>query len=135
MSSPTPPESIAPDDSLERRALRNTRALVDLLESDEAARRRRQKRALVVIAAGAVIAGIALFHFGMGFPVLSAEERLRADCEVTAMAAVSGERIERLRAEYPGLPFQEISKKLQSEGPATQAEARRRCESLPPKKE
>ncbi len=46
--------------SLEQRALRNVRGLVDKLESDDASRARHQKRLLVAFAAIVVLLGLAI---------------------------------------------------------------------------
>ncbi len=122
------------DESFERKALRNTRALVERLESDEATRARRQRFALIGIALGTLVAVAALVLFGLTRSGPTAEEKKRVDCTVTALGTVTSERAEKLRADNPGEPFKEISRMLQTEGSVLQAEARRRC-GIPPDKE
>jgi len=115
------------EDTLESRALRNTRALLDRLATDEAARKRKQKTALLVIGAAAIVTGGMLFVFGLKNPVMSDAEKRIADCEVDALSAIASARTEKLRAENPGKDFREISDKLKPFGDEMVKEARDRC--------
>lgn len=123
------------DESLERKALRNTRALVEHLESNEATRTRRQRIALIGIALGTLVAVAALVQFGLTRSGPSREEKKRVDCEVTALGTLTTERTDKLRADNPGMPFQEINRMLRTEGGVLLAEARRRCGINPEREE
>ena len=121
------------DETLERKALRNTRALVDRLQSDETTRARRQRIALIGIACGTLLAFAFLVQFGLTRSGPNVEDKKRVDCEVNALGALTSERTEKLRADNPGMPFQEINRMLQTEGGVLLAEARRRCGFNPEK--
>jgi hypothetical protein len=121
------------EDTLERKALRNTRALLDRLDTDEAARKRKQKTALLIIGAAALVTGALLYVYGLRNPVMSDAEKRIADCEVNALSAIAGTRTEKLRAENPGMDFREISNKLKPLGDEMVKEARDRCRNAGPK--
>lgn len=115
------------DRSLERHALRNTRALVDMLETDEAARRRRQRRALWIIGLVALVPiGIAAIWAWQHPKESLAEKKLR-DCEIDARSARAREVTEQIRAENPGMAYREIAKKLKNEHGDFSAAAREKC--------
>jgi hypothetical protein len=115
------------EDTLERKALRNTRALLDRLDTDEATRKRKQKTALLIIGATALAGGALLFLVVLRNPVMSDAEKRIASCEVDALSAIASARTEKLRAENPGTDFREISKKLKPFGDEMAKEARERC--------
>lgn len=121
------------EDTLERKALRNTRALLDRLDTDEATRKRKQKTALMVIGAAALVTGVLLSVFGLRNPVMSDAEKRIAGCEVDALSAIASGRAEKLRAENPGMDFREISEKLKPLGDEMAKEARDRCRNASPK--
>ena len=64
----------------------------------------------------------------------TAEDKKRVDCEVNTLGTLTTERTEKLRADNPGMPFQEINRMLRTESGVLLAEARRRC-GIPPEKE
>ena len=115
------------DRSLEQHALRNTRALVDMLETDEAARRRRQGRALWIIALVALVPiGVAAI-WALKNPKESLAEKKLRDCEIDARSARAREVTEQIRAENPGMTYREIVKKIAKEHGDFSAEAREKC--------
>lgn len=121
------------DESLEKKALRNTRILVERLESEEATRARRQRIALIGIACGTLLAFAFLVQFGLTRAGPTAEDKKRVDCAVNTLGTLTTERTEKLRADNPGMPFQEINRMLKTEDPVRLAEARRRCGITPEK--
>lgn len=121
------------DESLERKALRNTRALVDILEVDERTRARRQKRALLILAIVAVIPVVVAFLVEADHPKESVASEKRRDCRVDAWGARASERTEQLRAAHPDMPYREIAKRLKQEQDAFMESVKGACDDNPGK--
>jgi len=121
------------DDSLERKALRNTRALVDMLEVDERTRARRQKRALVILAVVFAIPITYLFLWSVNGPKETIADKQLRDCKVDAWSARASERTAQIRAANPGMPYREIAKLIHKEQDAFMESAIGACEANPGK--
>lgn len=117
------------DDTLEHKALRNTRALIDRLETDERTRRQRQKRALWIIGIAALVLVAFAVNMALMNPKETPAEKRQRDCRIDAWSARMGEATERIRAENPGMPYREIAKKLKQEQDAFMATAKGACEN------
>lgn len=120
------------DPALAQKALRNTRALIDRLETDEAARGRRQKRALAIIAAIALVPIVGAAIWAWRNPNETAADKRQRDCLVAAWSAQSGEAAERIRAAHPGMPYSEIAKLLRKEQDTFMQTAKAGCEAARP---
>ena len=119
------------DPALAQKALRNTRALIDRLEADEASRGRRQSRALAIIAAVALVPVVGTVIWAWRNPGETAGDRRLRDCKVEAWRAKSSEVTERIRAANPGMPYTEIAKRLKKEADTFMETARVACEPAP----
>jgi signal transduction histidine kinase len=120
-------------DTLERKALKNTRALVDMLEVDEHARARRQKRAIVILAVAALIPVVVVTLWALNHPNETLADKQLRDCKVAAWSAKASERTEQIRAANPGMSYPEISKKLKKEQHAFMESVKVACENNPGK--
>jgi hypothetical protein len=120
-----------PDPALAQKALRNTRALIERLETDEATRGRRQKRALAIIAAVALAPVVGAAIWAWRNPNETEADKRQRDCKVQAWSAKSTEVAERLRAASPGMPYTEIAKSLKKEEETFMETAKVTCEGTP----
>ncbi len=121
------------DETLERKALQNTRALVDKLESQERSHGKRQKRALVIFAIVALIPVAVAVIWSADSPKESLADKQARDCKMEAWSAKASERTDQIRAANPGMAYGEIAKKLKKEQDTFMETAKVACEGAPDK--
>lgn len=115
------------DETLERKALRNTRALIDKLEAEEATRQRSQARALRFIGIACLVALAIALVITLREPPETAAARKQRPCEVDAWSAKSAELTEKFRAANPDMPYADIAKKLKAEQATIEQAVREKC--------
>lgn len=115
------------DETLERKALRNTRALIDKLEAEEATRQRSQKRALRFIGIACLVAVAIAAFISLREPPETAAARKPRPCEVDAWSAKSAELTAKIRAANPEMPYADIAKKLKAEQATIEEAVREKC--------
>ncbi|QJR09497.1 hypothetical protein DSM104443_00541 [Usitatibacter rugosus] len=111
----------------EKEAVHNVRALVDELERDESRRRKRVWYLLAALIPFAFVVGIVLVRTKED-PARLAADQTRA-CELAWWAANSGKFEREMREANPGMPNNEIGKKLEKERPSLMATAKTECNS------
>jgi hypothetical protein len=112
--------------SLEQKALRNARTVVEMLERDDLLKRKRQVRALWIASVPIALVLVALASpKGSGPPDDATKQR--RSCELDAWNSRAGDFERRMRQENPDMPYLDIQKRLERERPFLMAEAATAC--------
>jgi hypothetical protein len=113
---------------LEKKALRNVRALFEILERDDLLKRKRQTRALWIASVPIAVLLVALAS-PKGQAPLDEAAKQRRSCEIDAWNARAGDFERRMRKDNPEMPYRDVQKRLEHERPALMAEAAAACNS------
>jgi hypothetical protein len=112
--------------TLEKKALQNARALVDMIERDDLRKGKRQTRALLIAAVPIALVLVALMGVKGQAPLDDAAKQ-RKSCELDAWNARAGDFERRMRKDNPDMPYVDIQKRLERERPSLLAEAATAC--------
>jgi hypothetical protein len=112
--------------SLEKKALQNARALVEMIERDDLRKGKRQTRALLIAAVPIALVLVA-FASVKGQAPLDDTIKQRKSCELDAWNARAGDFERQMRKDNPDMPYIDIQKRLERERPALMAEAATAC--------
>ena len=115
------------DRILEKKALRNARAPVEMFERDDLLKRKRQTRALWIASVPIVLLLAGILTWGEKQPDDAAKRRKA--CELDAWNARAGDFERRAKETNPGMPYREVQKLLERERPVLMAQAAAACKS------
>ena len=110
---------------LEQRALRNVRALVDKLESEEPLH---PWKPIVLVGLAVIVAGVAMWVVSSRKAAVNEAHRQQLACEQDAWAKKAGDFDRTYRQAHPAMPYKEVMENLQREGPAMRAAAKAECD-------
>lgn len=111
---------------LEKKALRNARAVFEMLERDDLLKRKRQTRALLIASVPIAIVLVALASPKGQEPMDDAAKQRRS-CELDAWNARAGDFERKMRKDNPDMPYLDVQKRLERERPVLMAEAATAC--------
>src|SRR5471032_452254 len=101
------------DRILEQKALRNARALVDMIERDDLLKRKRQARALWIASMPVALLLVAMLTWGEKQPDDAAKQR--KSCELDAWNARAADFERRAKEANPGMPYRDVQTRLERE--------------------
>ena len=111
---------------LEQKALRNARAVLEMLERDDLLKRKRQARALWIASVPIALLLVALAN-PEGTQPLDDAAKQRRSCELDTWNARAGEFERQMRKDNPGMAYLDVQRRLERERPFLMAEAAAEC--------
>jgi hypothetical protein len=111
---------------LEKKALRNARALVEMIERDDLRKGKRQARALLIAAVPVALVLFGLLSVHGQAPADDATKQRRS-CELDAWNTRAGDFERQMRKDNPEMPYADVQRRLERERPFLMAEAATAC--------